>query len=120
MALLKQVWFRNANDVVHDLASACWPGAVLGLAVFRMGMVRYQLGPKEVAAVLGSWTGIWAILFIAVAVNVATGIPRLRYKAMGLRPEKVAVRARSAVWKHVGFVSVLVASTVWAFFLLRA
>jgi len=119
MALLKHQWFRNANDVVHDLASACWPGAVLALAVLRMGIVRYQLSPKQLAAVLGAWTGVWAILFIAVAVNVATGIPRLRYKSMGMRPEKVAPRARNAIWKHVAFASILVLCTVWAFFLLR-
>ena len=105
-----------SNDLLHDLAAGAWPGAVIALWMAHTAVK--SAGPTGAAALaLRAWSGIWAILIFAVAVLIATGSLRLRYRAMGVRAEALPARTRIAVTKHIVFVVVLVAATVAAFVL---
>jgi putative copper export protein len=118
MALWSYTGARVTNDVLHDLAAGAWPGAVAALWIVRSGSTS-ALRPEALALALKSWSGLFAVLVVALAVLIATGAGRLSYRGLGVRPAVLASRARTALIKHGVFVTVLVAATVWAFMLLK-
>ena len=120
MRLLKRLWVRVTVDVLHDLAAGAWPGAVVALAIARSGVGKYELPSQTLATMLQAWSGIWVILLLALATSAATGGARLHYRALGVRPDQLHARTRTALIKHAAFATTIVGATIAAAVLLRA
>ena len=108
---------RTANAVVHDLAAGLWPGAVLALWIAHAGAADFAPAGTT-APIRVAWSGIYAILFLELAIQVVTGLIRLRHRGLGVSTEALAAKNSVAQAKHVAFAAVLLAATVGAVVLL--
>lgn len=113
MGLLSKLWFRIANDIVHDLAAGTWPGAAIALWLVRDRADRV-LPPDTAALSLRAWSAAFLVMFGALATSIVTGIVRARYRTYGLTTPIIRSRTRAALIKHAVFVMVLILATVLA------
>lgn len=115
MSILGVRWIRIANDLLHDLAAGAWPGAV---AALWLAQRRADLPVDVAPEVARSWSSIFWVMVVALAILVITGLIRTNYRANGLPPEVAQARGSTAVVKHVFFVGVFAAATAVAIVIL--
>lgn len=114
MGLTRMVWFRVVNDILHDVAAGLVPGTALALWLVRGGATSV-VDPSTLATLARGWTWFVLVLFVALAVLVATGGVRVVYWSSTIKPEDQTSRGRSALVKHALFVALVVYAAVVGF-----
>ena len=118
MRLSTMLWFRVANDLLHDLTAGVVPGVVLALWMVRNG-AKTALAPEATATLITSWSWIVFVIFLAIVVLVVTGAVRISYRTRNIREDAMHAQGLSAMIKHAVFVAVFVYATVVAFGILQ-
>jgi putative copper export protein len=106
---------RIINDFLHDISFALWPGAVLAVWTLRTVLASAPADPIALHSKMLS--AAW-ILGASLAMLVVTGAVRLNYYELNLRSGTLPAKHRMVVIKHAAFTLLLVASTVWFWYLL--
>lgn len=113
MRALSSPWVRIVVDVLHDLAAGAWPGATAALWLARNRAA--ELGSDVLESTVEAWAPVAWVMLGSLAVLIATGFMRIDYLGAGMPEELRSARSRTAAYKHVAFVAVFIASTVFAF-----
>ena len=115
MSATSHMSVRIANDFLHDIALAMWPGAVLGVWTLRSVLGSAPVDPIALHTRVLSVT--W-VLGASLAILAVTGAVRLSYYELNLRSGTLPAKHRMVVIKHTAFAMLLVLSTVWFWYLL--
>ncbi|MBC7265721.1 MAG: hypothetical protein H5T75_01925 [Coriobacteriia bacterium] len=108
---------RIVNNFLHDMATGTWAACMLVIAVLDP---RAAAAPAEAAAALrDAMLAVFWLLVGALAVIGATGGIRLAYWRTQAAPDEVAAKRKALIVKHVGFLLVYGAGTVWAWLQVR-
>jgi putative copper export protein len=108
---------RIVNDFFHDVAAGLWPGAVLALWSVHQNITRTT--PAALVSARGAIASAIWVLFLAVIILVVTGTLRISYWDAPIRPESRSAKQRMILIKHAAFVTLLVASSLFAWLTLR-
>jgi len=104
---------RIVNNFLHDTCTGLWFASVIviyTLAVQVPGM------PAEAAAAIGlAQTRIWWLLVIALVGLAVTGGIRLFYWRSQATPEELSAKRAALIWKHIAFLLIYGAGSVWAY-----
>jgi hypothetical protein len=111
------VWTRAAVDSLHVLSAGATPSAAVVLWMVRTG-AQAKLDAAAFGTLAGTWGAVLVVPFVALVVLLATGFVRLGYRTVNCVPEAISEKSRSAVVKHVVFVTLYVASVVALFLLI--
>ena len=76
--------------------------------------------PEARAAVALAATRVWWLLLVSLAGLAITGGIRLRYWRAQAAPEELAEKRKALISKHVGFLVVYGAGSVWAWWMLSS
>ena len=112
MEFLQKVYIRVTVEFVHDIAAGAFPGAVL-----IAWMIRRQIAvtrPDAYADVGQASLGLWVILLGVLFALVFTGLFRLGYWKLNVRPGGLESKRSLVVTKHALFVLALIASIALA------
>ncbi len=103
---------RIANNWVHDFASGLWGACVLVVWLLEGRLAGV---PAEAAEALADAQAllVWVLAASLVAVVVTGGV-RLAYWRSQTPPDELAVKRRALVGKHLWYLGVYGAGTVWA------
>jgi hypothetical protein len=115
VSLTSKTGVRIVNDFVHDVAFGLWPGTVLAIWTVR-GLTGSAPGTAvqlHAQVLSASW-----VLGVSLVALVVTGTARLNYYELNLRSGTLPAKHRMVVIKHVAFTALLVACTVWFWYLL--
>lgn len=118
MGLTKMAWFRATNDLIHDISGGAWIGGAYVLWVVNNG-ARATLAPDVFSSLQRTWTWVVGMLFTLLAVQVVTGLIRVKYWSMPIAEEARTAKGRAALAKHAVFVTLFVAAAVVAFMALQ-
>lgn len=118
MGLTDRSSFRLVNDLVHDVTAGIVPGAVLSLWLVRNG-AKASLGPAVLSTLVGSWSWIVLVVFVAMVVFIVTGSVRLAYRSHHVSLHAIKAQGRSALIKHAVFVVLFVFATLMAFIVIQ-
>jgi hypothetical protein len=108
MEFLGNVYVRSAIEFVHDIAAGAFPGAVLMAWIIRQQIEVTQRG--AVADVGRASLSLWVILLGVLFAIGLTGLIRLRYWKLNVRPGFLDSKKRLVLIKHTAFVVLLIAS----------
>jgi hypothetical protein len=111
------VWTRAAVDSLHVLSAGATPSAAVVLWIIRNG-AQTKLDPVAFSTLTATWGAVLVVPFVALVVLLATGFVRLGYRTVNCVPEAISEKRRSAVAKHVVFVTLYIASVVAIFVLI--
>ncbi len=105
------------NNFFHDLASGMWAASVLVIWLLR---TRLPGLPPEAAAAIADvmHTMFWLVLGSLLVIFVTGGI-RLRYWRKQGTADELPYRRRALLVKHVLYLVIYGAGTVWAWVLQR-
>jgi putative copper export protein len=117
MRVLSARWLRVTIDVLHDLAAGTWPGAVVAFWLARNRAAA--LDPEALDLTVSTWSSVFWVMVVALALLVGTGLVRSVYRGIGIPPELLEARTKVALIKHLVFVSVFIYATVVAIRLLQ-
>ena len=101
---------------MHDVAAGSYPGAVLGMWLARTRVAATM--PSAVPALEKAAVSLWLVMAAALLLLVTTGLFRLGYYQLNLRPGYLETKRQMVLVKHAAFVTVLVLSFIWMFTLL--
>jgi hypothetical protein len=107
---------RIVNNFLHDTCTGTWVGALIVIWTLWA-----QAGgmPREAAAALSlAATRVWWLLLLALVGLGVTGGIRLRYWRAQATPEELVEKRRALIWKHVAFILVYGAGTLWAWWMI--
>lgn len=109
---------RFINNWLHDVATGTWAACVL---VIWLLSGRLAGIPAEAAAALAdSMRWLFYLALGALAVITVTGGVRLGYWRREADPAELSKKRRALIVKHVAFLLVYGAGTVWLWILVRA
>jgi uncharacterized membrane protein YGL010W len=103
---------RITTNFIHDMSTGTWAACVLVIWV----LARQSVGvPAEAADALAaaSLTVFWLLLVSLVGLTV-TGILRLYYWRADTSPELLKAKRSALIVKHIAFLVIYGAGTVWA------
>ena len=108
---------RIINNFLHDMATGTWAACVLVICILR---VQARGVPVEAARVLGNaaWAVFW-LMIGALAALMITGGLRLRYWRQERSAEELAAARPLVLIKHIVFLLVYGAGSVWMWLLVR-
>lgn len=110
-------WARVANNWVHDVCTGLWFACVL---VVWLLVSRASGASAEAASVLDQTAlTMFGIALAALFGITVTGALRLAYWRADTPSEQVASKRPMLIGKHIAFVAVYGAGTVWAWWLVR-
>lgn len=111
--MLANPYVRLTNNWLHDVATGLWAACLVVIAVLH-GRIA---GVDAVAAAqLASVTGLmfWMLVGSLVVITL-TGVVRLVYWRSDTPAEELPSKRPALIGKHVAFLVVYGAGTVWAF-----
>lgn len=106
---------RMINNWLHDFASGTWAACILVIWLLRGRMPHVPQAASVALAGVGMLL-FWLVLG-AVALIIVTGGIRLRYWRIQGVPDELPQRRRALLIKHVLYLVVYGAGTVWAWYL---
>jgi hypothetical protein len=118
MAVIKNSYLRALDEYLHDMAAGAFPGAVVAAWLIRRGMAGASA--DTILQLQKATTALWLVLGVCALVLIATGLGRLGYWHLNLRPEVVTTKRRMILIKHTAFVLTLIGCIIWIFSLLPA
>jgi len=103
---------RIINNFIHDMSTGTWAACLLVIWVIA---ARSKGVPPEAAAVLAqaSATVFWLLVFSLVGLTI-TGAIRILYWRTDTPPEQLKTKRKALIVKHVAFLVIYGAGTVWA------
>lgn len=115
MSLTNKMSVRIVNDFFHDIALGMWPGTVL--AIWTVKSLLWTAPGTAVEVHSKVLSAIW-VLGASLVILIVTGAVRLNYYELNLRTGTLAAKHRMVIIKHTAFTLLLVACTVWFWYLL--
>jgi hypothetical protein len=113
--VLGRPYARITNNFVHDTCTGLWAACVIVIYTLE---VQLPGTPADAAAAIAlAQSRIWWLLVIALVGLAATGGLRLFYWRSQATPEELAAKRKALIWKHIAFLVVYGAGSVWAYWL---
>lgn len=117
--MLDNAWVRLANNWLHDVASGLWAACLIAMIVLQNQQPLLSgAGTDAWHAVGGVAQVMFELLLGSLVVIAVTGVLRLVYWRKQTPKEEMPAKRPALIGKHVAFLLVYGAGTVWAYTML--
>ena len=104
---------RIVNNFVHDTCTGLWIASVI--VIYTLASQVAGIPADAAAAIALAQSRIWWLLVIALVGLAVTGGIRLSYWRSQATAEELEAKRSALIWKHVAFLVVYGAGSVWAY-----
>ena len=104
---------RIVNNFIHDMCTGTWAACVL--VIYTLAGQVPGMPPEAASAIALAQSRVWVLLVIALVGLAVTGGIRLSYWRSQASAEELADKRSALIWKHVAFLLIYGAGSVWAY-----
>jgi putative copper export protein len=104
---------RILNNFLHDTCTGMWVGCVI--VIYTLAMQVPGMPAEAASAIELAQSRVWWLLVLALVGLGVTGGIRLFYWRSQASPGELAAKRAALIWKHIAFLVIYGAGSVWAY-----
>jgi len=110
----RSLW-RIVNNFLHDTCTGTWAACVI--VIYTLAHQLPGMPVEAASAITLAQSRVWVLLLIALVGLAVTGGIRLFYWRSEATPEELATKRSALIWKHIAFLVIYGAGSIWAYML---